>query len=132
MLERWLRLRLSLYVCSLLLCERAIFFWIRLIWVAKALELFMDRIIKAVADETKSRGAKRVTPSHLYVSLDRADGPLRNESCIQSSIRYERQVYWVLLHLRAPASQTAVSIGFLLCNDSVNGSICFPLFEDEG
>jgi hypothetical protein len=28
----------------------------------------MDRIIKAVADETKARGAKRVTPSHLYVS----------------------------------------------------------------
>jgi hypothetical protein len=26
----------------------------------------MDRIIKAVADETKSRGARRVTPSHLY------------------------------------------------------------------
>ena len=37
--------------------------------VAKALELFMDRIIKAVADETKARGARRVTPSHLYVSL---------------------------------------------------------------
>jgi hypothetical protein len=35
--------------------------------VAKALELFMDRIIKAVADETKARGARRVTPSHLYV-----------------------------------------------------------------
>jgi hypothetical protein len=29
----------------------------------------MDRIIKAVADETKSRGARRVTPSHLYVFL---------------------------------------------------------------
>ena len=27
----------------------------------------MDRIIKAVADETKARGARRVTPSHLYV-----------------------------------------------------------------
>lgn len=34
-------------------------------FVAKALELFMDRIIKAVADETKARGARRVTPSHL-------------------------------------------------------------------
>jgi hypothetical protein len=33
--------------------------------LAKALELFMDRIIKAVADETKSRGARKVTPSHL-------------------------------------------------------------------
>jgi Dr1-associated corepressor len=33
--------------------------------VAKALELFMDRFIKAVADETKARGARRVTPSHL-------------------------------------------------------------------
>jgi Dr1-associated corepressor len=33
--------------------------------VAKALELFMDRIIKAVASETKARGAKKVTPSHL-------------------------------------------------------------------
>lgn len=29
----------------------------------------MDRIIKAVADETKARGARRVTPSHLYVPL---------------------------------------------------------------
>jgi hypothetical protein len=29
----------------------------------------MDRIIKAVADETKSRGARRVTPSHLYGPL---------------------------------------------------------------
>jgi Dr1-associated corepressor len=37
--------------------------------VAKALELFMDRIIKAVANETKARGAKKVTPSHLYYSL---------------------------------------------------------------
>jgi hypothetical protein len=37
--------------------------------IAKALELFMDRIIKAVADETKARGARRVTPSHLYVPL---------------------------------------------------------------
>jgi hypothetical protein len=36
---------------------------------ARALELFMDRIIKAVADETKAGGAKRVTPSHLYVRL---------------------------------------------------------------
>lgn len=36
---------------------------------ARALELFMDRIIKAVAHETKARGAKRVTPSHLYVRL---------------------------------------------------------------
>jgi Dr1-associated corepressor len=33
--------------------------------VAKALELFLDRIIKSVADETRSRGAKRVLPSHL-------------------------------------------------------------------
>jgi Dr1-associated corepressor len=40
-------------------------FW----FVAKALELFMDRIIKAVADETRARGARRVTPSHLYVPL---------------------------------------------------------------
>jgi hypothetical protein len=32
---------------------------------ARALELFMDRIIKAVTDETKARGARRVTPSHL-------------------------------------------------------------------
>jgi hypothetical protein len=38
-------------------------------FVAKALELFMDRIIKAVADETRARGARRVTPSHLYVPL---------------------------------------------------------------
>ena len=38
-------------------------------FIAKALELFMDRIIKAVADETKARGARRVTPSHLYVTL---------------------------------------------------------------
>src|SRR5436190_19252864 len=38
-------------------------------FIAKALELFMDRIIKAVADETKARGARRVTPSHLYVPL---------------------------------------------------------------
>ena len=37
--------------------------------VAKALELFMDRIIKAVSDETRARGARRVTPSHLYVPL---------------------------------------------------------------
>jgi Histone-like transcription factor (CBF/NF-Y) and archaeal histone len=34
--------------------------------IAKALELFMDRMIKAVADETKARGARKVTPSHLY------------------------------------------------------------------
>jgi hypothetical protein len=39
------------------------------LFIAKALELFMDRIIKAVADETKARGARRVTPSHLYVPL---------------------------------------------------------------
>jgi hypothetical protein len=38
-------------------------------FVAKALELFMDRIIKAVSDETRARGARRVTPSHLYVPL---------------------------------------------------------------
>jgi len=37
-----------------------------MIIIAKALELFMDRIIKAVADETKARGARKVTPSHLY------------------------------------------------------------------
>jgi Dr1-associated corepressor len=33
--------------------------------VAKALELFMERIVKAVAEETTSRGARRVTPSHF-------------------------------------------------------------------
>jgi hypothetical protein len=33
--------------------------------VAKALELFMERIVKAVAQETISRGARKVTPSHF-------------------------------------------------------------------
>ena len=31
----------------------------------------MERIIRAVADETRARGAKRVTPSHLYIPLGR-------------------------------------------------------------
>lgn len=43
--------------------------WLADPFVAKALELFMDRIIKAVADETRARGARRVTPSHLYFPL---------------------------------------------------------------
>ena len=61
MLEKWLKLRLSLFVCSCLNSA----FWMPADVVAKALELFMDRIIKAVAEETKARGARRVTPSHL-------------------------------------------------------------------
>jgi len=36
----------------------------------------MDRIIKAVAEETRSRGARRVTPSHLYVALDGGESSL--------------------------------------------------------
>ena len=39
----------------------------------------MDRIIKAVADETKARGARRVTPSHLYVPSISGNGFKRSQ-----------------------------------------------------
>ena len=81
MLAKWLKSRLLLFVLSgpELCCVFCVFLggfgcdcvvacvWIFAVadFVAKALELFMDRIIKAVADETKARGARRVTPSHL-------------------------------------------------------------------
>jgi hypothetical protein len=33
--------------------------------ISKALEIFIDRIVKAVAEETRSRGARKVTPGHF-------------------------------------------------------------------
>lgn len=90
----------------------------------------MDRIIKAVADETKSRGAKRVTPSHLYVSLDRADGPLRSQFAFEAESDTNGKSI-VLYVSYEHASRIVVCIGFSQCNDFVNCSICFPSFEDE-
>jgi hypothetical protein len=33
--------------------------------ISKALEIFIDRIIRAVAEETRSRGVRKVTPGHF-------------------------------------------------------------------